>query len=131
MVFTIVNSIEFTFRKCKKHENGHLPHYDSFRGRGSHFLKIAYSLKRCEGPHRSTVIVAIDTVGRVFEPQNNKADELNDEDDDDDNDHLGVTKEEACLQWADDADTTLHEGQGGDEVGEEEENFSLLTYTDT
>ena len=33
MGFTIVNSIEFTFRKYKKiHENDHLVHYDSFRG---------------------------------------------------------------------------------------------------
>ena len=38
MVFTIVNSTEFTFRKYKKHENGHLAHYDSFRGGESHLF---------------------------------------------------------------------------------------------
>ena len=65
----------------------------------------------------------------VFEPKYNEADELNEEDDDDDHDHLGVLEEETCFQWADDADTTLHGGQGGDEVREEEENFSLLTFT--
>ena len=36
MFFTIVNNIDFTFRKYENTENGHLAHYDSFRGRESH-----------------------------------------------------------------------------------------------
>ena len=40
MVFTIVNSIEFTFRKYENMKNGHLSHYDSFRGGGSHMVVV-------------------------------------------------------------------------------------------
>ena len=36
MGFTNVNSIEFTFRKYKNIKNGHLAHYDSCCGGGSH-----------------------------------------------------------------------------------------------
>ena len=39
MVFTIVNSTEFTFRKEKKNENGHLAQYDSFRSGGSQLVR--------------------------------------------------------------------------------------------
>ena len=43
MVFTIVTSIRIYFQKTlkkKQHENGHLAHYDSFRGGGSHISKM-------------------------------------------------------------------------------------------
>ena len=61
MVFTVVNSIQFTFRKYEKHENGLLPHYDSFRGGGSHmyFWQNKQGCRQKEVPKKSILFLRL------------------------------------------------------------------------